>query len=263
MGIKKQKSYITILQKLQIVTVIIVIYITVLFLGIWKKFLLSQKNNFTIILNILIQLFLLQGFIINYYFSIVNKDIIFDIDQRDNDINYLIDKNIAKIDLEVPNYCKICKIYKHKFINHCSFCRKCVIRMDHHCVWIMGCIGFYNLKNFLSFVLFGTLSTWYTLYLQLHYLSASIFGVFKSLNLFLNVLFCVFLTPLLVFNLYLFYKKMTTLEFIFNTNSSDVSLSDYILLVFGSTKIRHILFPYNNSLMKNEQLINILFNKYI
>mgnify|MGYP002655283933 CR=1 FL=1 len=30
-------------------------------------------------------------------------------------------------------YCKRCKAYKPPRAHHCSMCRRCVVKMDHHC----------------------------------------------------------------------------------------------------------------------------------
>ncbi|XP_028401302.1 palmitoyltransferase ZDHHC23-like [Dendronephthya gigantea] len=36
---------------------------------------------------------------------------------------------------------------------HCRICKQCVLKYDHHCVWIDSCVGQYNLKVFLLTVL--------------------------------------------------------------------------------------------------------------
>ena len=41
---------------------------------------------------------------------------------------------------------------------HCDICKKCVLRMDHHCPWVGTCIGLLNYKFYWQFLLYTTLS---------------------------------------------------------------------------------------------------------
>lgn len=43
-------------------------------------------------------------------------------------------------------YCKTCLHPKAARMHHCHVCKKCVSRMDHHCPWIGGCVGFANYR---------------------------------------------------------------------------------------------------------------------
>ncbi|CAK7892178.1 palmitoyltransferase Pfa3p [[Candida] anglica] len=49
-------------------------------------------------------------------------------------------------------YCLKCSCWKPDRCHHCSSCKKCVLRMDHHCPWFASCIGFYNQKFFIQFL---------------------------------------------------------------------------------------------------------------
>ncbi|RUS73149.1 hypothetical protein EGW08_019091 [Elysia chlorotica] len=46
------------------------------------------------------------------------------------------------------NYCHVCKNLKPDRCHHCSRCKACVLRMDHHCPWLNRCVGFHNQKFF-------------------------------------------------------------------------------------------------------------------
>lgn len=46
--------------------------------------------------------------------------------------------------------CSTCKFLKPARSKHCSFCQACVSRHDHHCVWLMNCVGANNCVYFIS-----------------------------------------------------------------------------------------------------------------
>lgn len=58
-------------------------------------------------------------------------------------------------------FCKKCQARKPDRAHHCSTCRRCVLKMDHHCPWLATCVGLRNHKAFLLFLIYVSLfSLW-------------------------------------------------------------------------------------------------------
>ncbi|CAG0899707.1 unnamed protein product [Darwinula stevensoni] len=49
--------------------------------------------------------------------------------------------------------CVRCETYRPPRAHHCRICRRCVRRMDHHCPWINNCVGEWNQKYFIQFLI--------------------------------------------------------------------------------------------------------------
>lgn len=58
--------------------------------------------------------------------------------------------------------CEICSTFKPQRCHHCRTCRRCVLRMDHHCQWINNCVGYWNYKAFFILVFFATVASIYS-----------------------------------------------------------------------------------------------------
>jgi hypothetical protein len=61
--------------------------------------------------------------------------------------------------------CTTCRFLKPARSKHCSICKTCVSRMDHHCVWVNNCLGRGNYKWFLALLLSSTILIAYGAYL--------------------------------------------------------------------------------------------------
>ncbi|KAF1981551.1 zf-DHHC-domain-containing protein [Aulographum hederae CBS 113979] len=63
------------------------------------------------------------------------------------------------------NNCRTCNMEKPARSKHCSICRACVARCDHHCVWVNNCLGHGNYKYFLYLLLSTSILLAYGSYL--------------------------------------------------------------------------------------------------
>ncbi|KIW21029.1 hypothetical protein PV08_01608 [Exophiala spinifera] len=57
-------------------------------------------------------------------------------------------------------YCKKCHVPKPDRTHHCSTCKRCVLKMDHHCPWLSTCLGLHNYKAFVLFLIYISLFSW-------------------------------------------------------------------------------------------------------
>ncbi|MCI4394132.1 hypothetical protein PGIGA_G00165370 [Pangasianodon gigas] len=58
-------------------------------------------------------------------------------------------------------WCPVCRLVRPERAGHCRICGECVLRLDHHCVWINCCIGQANHKHFLLTLLLFLMTSLY------------------------------------------------------------------------------------------------------
>ena len=57
-------------------------------------------------------------------------------------------------------FCKKCQARKPDRAHHCSTCKQCVLKMDHHCPWLATCVGLRNYKAFILFLIYTSTFCW-------------------------------------------------------------------------------------------------------
>jgi palmitoyltransferase len=58
-------------------------------------------------------------------------------------------------------YCSKCQYFKPLRTHHCRLCMRCVLKMDHHCQWMVTCIGFGNYKYFMNVLFYTDMSLFF------------------------------------------------------------------------------------------------------
>ncbi|GAA5957471.1 hypothetical protein JCM8115_001331 [Rhodotorula mucilaginosa] len=119
-------------------------------------------------------------------------------------------------------FCRKCNVPKPDRAHHCSACRRCVLKMDHHCPWLGGgCVGWANYKFFLLALLYTGALGILTAGIMFHELANYVsdiddgFQAAPILWAIVGLLGCIFGVSVGSFGLYHFYlacKNRTTIE---------------------------------------------------
>ncbi|KAJ3227716.1 hypothetical protein HDU81_006536 [Chytriomyces hyalinus] len=87
---------------------------------------------------------------------------------------YITSKNVKKAAamydhdylIYSPKQCQTCILEKPARSKHCSLCKHCIAKCDHHCAWINNCVGHANYPLFLRFLAGTVLISFYMSYLS-------------------------------------------------------------------------------------------------
>ncbi|KAF9061450.1 DHHC palmitoyltransferase-domain-containing protein [Rhodocollybia butyracea] len=121
-------------------------------------------------------------------------------------------------------WCRSCWAPKPDRTHHCSFCGRCVLKMDHHCPWLGNrCVGHRTYPAFIHFLFCITLLSIYTAVLcahALYYAFNNPYSIDEStpiheiLLTFAGVTFALVIGSFFIYHVYLVSTNQTTLEHI-------------------------------------------------
>ena len=133
-------------------------------------------------INLVIGHWLLLNIVFNYYMGVTTSP----------------GRPPHKVDSPV-SICKNCIIPKPARTHHCSVCRRCVLKMDHHCPWLNNCVGHYNHRYFFLFCVYmcsGTIFVALSIFDQFRvYFSGTLANFLTALTLPLYSAFIATYTP--------------------------------------------------------------------
>lgn len=69
-------------------------------------------------------------------------------------------------------YCEICKVYRPPNGWHCDKCNACIVFRDHHCLFFSCCIGRYNHRYYLLYLIYTLISVVYAGYYDAYFIGS-------------------------------------------------------------------------------------------
>ncbi|KAG0048473.1 hypothetical protein BGZ83_006589 [Gryganskiella cystojenkinii] len=100
-------------------------------------------GNLGYILNLVWSCYLVWGITANYYYAVRTPagSVLDGVQSAANDV--MFQGILSEMESHLP---------KPERTHHCSVCKKCVLKYDHHCPWIHNCVGHFNHRFFVMFL---------------------------------------------------------------------------------------------------------------
>ncbi|KAK9842045.1 hypothetical protein WJX81_005841 [Elliptochloris bilobata] len=159
-----------------------------------------------------------------------------------------------------PRFCRKCEAWKPERAHHDSITGRCVLRMDHYCVWVLNCVGLLNYKAFLLFLCY----TFVACGLAAGLLAGTFVGIFRGLEagtedparpaivfvaFVIDAAFCLSLAGFLIMHARLVAANCTTIEMYEKRRTPDWpynrGLRRNVQDVFGNSQLRWFVPTYS------------------
>jgi palmitoyltransferase len=127
---------------------------------------------------------------------------------------------------EFPEYmyeyfCHLCNTHVNGQTKHCGACQRCCANFDHHCVWVNNCIGGKNYAYFFTMIVLLFVHTSLIVAINSYFLYKTNTlpyyeckeGILIA-SMACNVLATVFVSYLIIYHIWLFFKGKTTYQHI-------------------------------------------------
>lgn len=158
-------------------------------------------------------------------------------------------------------FCNICESVTPPRSWHCTICNICILRRDHHCQFGGCCIGYFNQRYFIYFLLYMALATVYALYLNTFFIIQH--TKFNYLS------FIKFIFPLGIFLLGIDYSVEHCYTLFYVVNFVGMLSAVFMLYYHGYLMSRglvmyeksHNLYDYDSGSVKNN-IVHVLGEKW-
>lgn len=120
-------------------------------------------------------------------------------------------------------WCETCCAPKPERCHHCKICRRCVLKMDHHCPFVHNCVGLQNYQFYCYFLVDVILATSFSSVVLLPLMAQAVLFPFFGMPLAerihvvvvftASVLVAISVAQLLSFHLNLVVRNLTTLDY--------------------------------------------------
>lgn len=104
-------------------------------------------------------------------------------------MSVLTDTTLSYEDQETDEwtFCELCQKRRPPRCWHCQHCNKCILKRDHHCMFMASCIGYYNFRFFVAYLGYLSFALIYSLYYNYYYFKLDHLSSSEFMFLFVSI----------------------------------------------------------------------------